>query len=674
MTIESLNPHHLQKLTDDKLFDFKSSNELLSATTCTGQSNAVTALRSALSIPGQGFHIIAVGKEGTARLECIYSVVKELETPNQINVDRVLLPVRGRYGAYEETQLKSGGAHYFITACRSIIKAAIEAKPESRALELKTLLEKYAGRPLLSNYLQWLDDVTALVLDEVQLENKIAKAQNIELQGMLPVLLHSNQQQNRICLMDPLPDPSSLLGAAVVDSESGCMTIHGGTLIQASTGFLIIDGSRLASNKAHWQLLRGILKTGLIPLNAIPSTKSVQAGSQGRDINLSGVIRLTCKVILLCDSSTLDALNDADPEIENIFSSIVEFESEMERSDQTVIAVARLISGLVQKYGCLPLDAKAMATMIDVSARLTDCQHRLTLNRAVLSKYLREASMLANQAGNEIISRRQIKNVIARDRDRLIVDRRDALQAIIVNETRVELTGKVIGQINGLTIVGTGVQSYLEPSRITATVRAGEGAVVDIEREVNLGGSIHSKGVMILTSLLASRYSRHNPLSLIATLVFEQSYSDVDGDSASAAEIMAILSAVTEIPIKQNLAITGSIDQRGQILCVGDINNKIEGYYRLVQMYGDVRGAGVVIPTGNMRDLMLHDELVADVAGGRFNIYAVSMLDELIELYTGMQAGIEDENHEFPAGSFNAHVYASLKQFAEEKKEDHKDS
>ncbi len=674
MTIESLKAHQLQKLTDDKLLDCKSSTDLLPAIACAGQGEAVSVLRSALSIPGQGFHIIVVGKEGTARLECIYTVVKELESSSQVNVDRVLLPVRGRYGAYEETQLKPGGAHYFITACRSIIKAAIEAKPESRALELKTLLEKYAGRPLLSNYLQWLDDVTALVLDEVQLENKITNVQIIELQGMLPVLLHSNQQQNRICLMDPLPDPSSLLGTAVVDSESGRMTMHCGTLIQASAGFLIIDGSRLASNKSHWQLLRGILKTGLIPLSAIPSTKTAQAGSQGRNLNLSGVVRLTCKVILLCDSSTLDALNDADPEIENIFSSVVEFESEMERSDETVITAARLISGLVQKHGCLPLDAKAMATMIDASARLTDCQHRLTLNRAVLSKYLREASMAANQAGNEIISRRQIKSVIARDRDRLIVDRRDALQAIIVDETRVELTGKVIGQINGLTIVGTGVQSYLEPSRITATVRAGEGAVVDIEREVNLGGSIHSKGVMILTSLLASRYSRHSPLSLIATLVFEQSYSDVDGDSASAAEMMAILSAVAEIPIKQDLAITGSIDQRGQILCVGDINNKIEGYYRLIQLHGDVRGAGVVIPAGNMRDLMLHDELVVDVASGRFSIYAVSTLDELIELFTGMQAGIENEMHEFPAGSFNAQVCASLKQFSDEKKEDHKDS
>ncbi|MFW2439195.1 MAG: AAA family ATPase [Arenicellales bacterium] len=671
MTSGKVSSEQLRQLTDDSLFNFKTSTELTPASACAGQDRAISVLRSALSIPGLGYHVIALGKEGTARLECIYSVVKELESTRSDNVDRVLLPVSGRHMAFEEIQLQPGGARLLIMACRNLVEATINGKSERREFELKTLLEKFADHHLLSGYLQSLDDATSSVLVDTRSEVDIDNAEIRELQGMIPVLLYSGRQQDRVCLMDSFPDPSSLLGTVSVDPESGCVVINEGTLIQASAGFLIVDGRRLLANKAHWQLLREILKTGMIPLCEIPPA---QTGQGGTNINLNGAIRLTCRMILLCDSAVMDALHDTDHEIENVFSDVAEFESEMERNDETCIISARLIASLIQKYKCLPLDPPAMAAMIDASARFTDCQHRLTLNRAGLSKYLREASLQAKQAGDEIITRQQIKSVIAQNRDRVMTDRRDALQAIIYGETQVKLTGKAVGQINGLTIVGTGMQSYLEPSRITATVRAGEGTVVDIEREVNLGGSIHSKGVMILTSLLAARYSRHVPLSLVATLVFEQSYSEVDGDSASAAEMVAILSAVTEIPIRQELAITGSIDQRGQILCVGDINSKIEGYYRLIQLHGNVPGAGVVIPASNMRDLMLDDDVVQAVADGRFTIYAVATLDDLIELFSGMPAGAEDDSHEFPAGSFNAQVHASLKQFSEEKKEEHKET
>jgi predicted ATP-dependent protease len=671
MTIDKLVPEQLRKLTDESLFEFKSSNEQTTDKVAyAGQDRAVMVLRSALSVPGQGYHVIALGKEDTARLECIYTVVKELDTSSPAGVDRVLLPVRDRQTAFEEIQLKPGGASFLISACRTIIKASLNSKLESRRLELKTLLEKYAGRPRLLSYLQWLDDVSSTVQAELQDETDVNSTDVRELQAMLPVLLHHGRQQGRACLLDPFPDPSSLLGTAYIDRESGRLVINSGSLIQASAGFLIIDGRRLAVNRAHWRLLREILKTGMIPLSSIPF---VQAGVAGNSINLNGFIRLTARVILLCDNTVMDALFEADPEIENVFSVVAEFDSEMKRNDENSVAAARVISSLIRKHECLPLDPAAMAAMVDVSARMTDCQHRLTLSRAGLSKYLREASMLAMQSGDEIITRQQIKNIITQSKERVIADRRDALEAIIVGETQVELTGKVVGQINGLTIVGTGVQSYLEPSRITATVRAGEGAVVDIEREVHLGGSIHSKGVLILTSLLAARYSRHLPFSLIATLVFEQSYSDVDGDSASAAEMMAILSSVTEIPIKQNLAITGSIDQRGQILCVGDINTKIEGYFRFIKQHSNAQSAGVVIPVTNLRDLMLDDDVVEAVAEGSFSIYAVSTLDDLIELFADMKAGEEDDNHEFPADSFNSRVHASLKQFSEEKKDDHKE-
>jgi predicted ATP-dependent protease len=446
--------------------------------------------------------------------------------------------------------------------------------------------------------------------------------------------------------------------------------INAGSLIQASGGYLILDALRFIEDPQHWRILRDVLKNGLIPLQAIQSVASSQGGGS---LPLNGNIPLTCRVILICDSSTFEQFLSLEPDPEALFPVVAEFESELERNDQNSQVIASTIAALISQYRCLPLDAEAMALMIDSAARYTGTQHRLTLSRTGLSRLLREASLLANNSGEAVITRNHIRTTIEQARQRLLIDRRDAVQAILQGEMQIELTGKVVGQINGLTMVGAGIQSYLEPARITATVRPGDGAVVDIEREVNLGGSIHSKGVLILSSLLAARYSPHAPLSLIASLVFEQSYAYVDGDSASAAEMMAILSAISCVPLKQSIAMTGSIDQRGQILCVGDINKKIEGFYRLCQQHGSVADAGVVIPRTNLRDLMLDDDVIQAVNDGHFTIYAVTTIDDVIEIFTAMEAGLEGDDHQFPTGSFNALMHDSLKQFAEENKHDHKD-
>jgi lon-related putative ATP-dependent protease len=513
--------------------------------------------------------------------------------------------------------------------------------------------------------MHWLDEFSLLLL-----AGENSDFEYRELQQMIPLFLHSGSQDSRAILRDPFIDTASLLGTLTTDQESGRRIINAGSLIQASGGFLIIDGQRLSEDLTLWRILRDILKCGLIPLNAMTSVSSSQAGGS---LPINGNIQLTCRVIVLCESSVFEQLQALESDIDSLFPAIAEFETEMERNNENTRAAARIISALIKQYHCLPLDKLAMAAMLDRAVRFSGSRDHITLSRHRLSRLLREASLLASMSGESIITRSHIEAVIQQSRTRVLTDQRDATQSIINGETQVELTGKVIGQINGLTMVGSGEQSYLEPARLTATVRAGDGAVVDIEREVNLGGSIHSKGVLILTSLLASRYSRHVPLSMIASLVFEQSYAYVDGDSASAAEMMVILSAITEIPIKQNLAITGSIDQRGQILCIGDINRKIEGYYRLCLHHGGLEDAGVVIPKTNLRDLMLDDDVVQAVADGHFTISAVSTLDDVIELFTDMDSGSEDDKREFPVGSFNALVQDSLKQFAEENKHDHKD-
>ena len=667
MTIEKLTPGQLHLLTGNMLFEFTSSAELTPAKPCSGQDRAVAALKTALTMPGPGYHVMVIGGEGTGRLDCLYSVLNDCapSSAEMENPDRLLLPIRGRVNHYEEIQLQSGHAQTLINFCQQVAMATINRDPDLQSLMIQELRSGFSELPLLSAYIDWLDDISLLLL-----AGENSDFEYRELQRMIPLLLHAGGRTGAAIIRDVFPDAASLLGTLSTDPVSGRTVINSGSLIQASGGYLIIDALQFIEDPQHWRTLRDVLKNGLIPLQAMQSVSSSQGGGS---LPLNGNIPLTCRIILICDSSTFEQFQALEPDPEKLFPVFAEFESEIERNDQNIQVIANTIAALIRQYRCLPLDKQAMALMIDAAARFTGTQHRLTLSRTGLSRLLREASLLANECGEGVITSNRIKTIIDQGRQRLLIDRRDAIQAILHGEMQIELAGRVVGQINGLTMVGAGVQSYLEPARITATVRPGDGAVIDIEREVNLGGSIHSKGVLILSSLLASRYSPHAPLSLIASLVFEQSYAYVDGDSASAAEMMAILSAISGVPLLQSLAMTGSIDQRGQILCVGDINKKIEGFYRLCQQQGSVIDAGVVIPRTNLRDLMLDDDIVQAVDDGHFCIHAVTTIDDVIELFTAMEAGIEDANHEFPAGSFNALMHDSLKQFAEENKHDHKD-
>ena len=667
MTIEKLTPGQLHMVTDKMLFEFSNSAELTPAKPCTGQARAVAALKTALAVPGSDYHVMVIGGEGTGRLDCLYSVLNDYApaSADTENPDRLLLPIRGNVNQYEEIQLQNGHAETLINFCQQVAIATINRDPDQQSLMIQELRAGFTELPLLSVYIDWLDDFSLLLL-----AGENSEFDYRELQKMIPVLLHVGGRAGTAIIRDVFSDTASLMGTLSADSVSGRTVINAGSLIQASGGYLIIEALRFIEDPQQWRILRDILKNGLIPLQAIQSVSSSQGGGS---LPLNGYIPLTCRVILICDSSVIEQFQVLEPDPEKLFPVIAEFESEIERNDQNTQLIANTVAALTRQYCCLPLDNQAMALMIDTAARFSGTQHRLTLSRTGLSRLLREASLLANVSGDGVITDKHIRTIIDQGRQRLLIDRRDAVQAILHGEMQIELTGKVIGQINGLTMVGAGMQSYLEPARITATVRPGDGAVVDIEREVNLGGSIHSKGVLILSSLLASRYSPHAPLSLIASLVFEQSYAYVDGDSASAAEMMAILSAISGVPLLQSLAMTGSIDQRGQILCVGDINKKIEGFYRLCQQHGSVANAGVVIPRTNRRDLMLDDDVVQAVNDGHFTIHAVTTIDDVIELFTGMAAGTEDADHEFPEGSFNALMHDSLKQFAEENKHDHKD-
>ena len=308
----------------------------------------------------------------------------------------------------------------------------------------------------------------------------------------------------------------------------------------------------------------------------------------------------------------------------------------------------------------MPVHRSGVARLVEQAARLAEDAGRLSLNTRALSDLMREADHFARAAQAESCERSHIETALAARARRHNRYPSRVLESILEGTTLISTMGERAGQINGLVVVELAGQHFGHPVRITATVRLGEGDVVDIERETELGGAIHSKGVLILSAFLAARYARHQPLSLSASLVFEQSYAQVEGDSASLAELCALLSALTQIPIRQCFAITGSVNQFGEVQVIGGVNEKIEGFFDLCRARGLDGSHGVIIPAASVRHLMLREEIVAAAAAGQFHLHAVTTVDEAMAVLTGVEPGEPDAKGVIPKGTLNHRIAAVL--------------
>ena len=664
--ITKLTPPQLRIVTNASELGFTTTDDLIPGLPCLGQERAVEALRAGLSIPGPGFHILALGAEGIGRTDCILSVLGEFTPSSDATSDRCLLPVPGQYGTFVELDLPPGRGQVLIEGCAEVVRAVQTGDGAGREQCLANLKASFADDSALDEFFSILAEESALLLagDGSQADIK-------PLLQKFPQCIVQGETQGIPFQIDRSPDPASLLGSCMIDPETGKLLVNAGSLVQASGGCLLINGRLLAENIAWWRTLRDVLRTGYLPLSTLQPVQPMQYTAP---MSLSGYLPLTTKVILLCDLFVLDRLQEIEPDMERIFPVIAEFDTRVRRTPRSIVDSANIMAASIRTHGCLPFSREAMAAMLDISSRIAGARDRLSLYRSALSNLLREASHIAHLRGHEIVTAAEVEAVIEQRKKRVEIAKQESIQAILTRETLVELSGVATGQVNGLTVVGSGVQAYVEPARITAAVRAGEGSIIDIERETDLGGSIHSKGVLILAGLLGSRYARHEPLSLIASLVVEQNYSELDGDSASLAEMLALLSAIASIPVNQSIAVTGSIDQRGQIQCIGDVVMKIEGFFDLCQQAGLDGRHGVVIPSGNTNDLVLDKNVVEAVEHGLFSVYAVRELDQAIELMTAMPAGSADEQGRFPPDSFNHAVSAAVHRYAEEKKQqEHKE-
>ncbi|KPK06529.1 MAG: ATP-dependent protease [Anaerolineae bacterium SG8_19] len=437
--------------------------------------------------------------------------------------------------------------------------------------------------------------------------------------------------------------------------------IKGGAFHQANGGYLMLDAHKVLAQPYAWEALKRALRADEICIESVGQLYGMVS-----TIALEPEpIPLDIKIVLLGDRMLYYLLCEYDPDFNELFKVVVDFEEEMDRSPENNMLYARLIGTLARKEELRHFDRSAVARVIDHSARIVEDSEKLSTRMQGIADLLREADYWAGEAGHQVVTAADVQQAIEAQIYRASRIRERAYEAIERGTILIDTTGARVGQVNGLSVISLGQFSFGRPSRITATVRLGRGKVVDIEREVELGGPLHSKGVLILSGFLSARYVPNQPLSLAASLVFEQSYSGVDGDSASSAELYALLSALAEVPLKQSLAVTGSVNQYGQVQAIGGVNEKVEGFFDVCRAGGLTGEQGVLIPAANVIHLMLRPDVVETVEAGQFHIFAVETIDQGLEILTGLPAGERDEQGNFPEGSLNRQVETRLAAMAE---------
>jgi lon-related putative ATP-dependent protease len=474
--------------------------------------------------------------------------------------------------------------------------------------------------------------------------------------GVNLIVDHSGSEGAPVVFEDHPTYPSLVGRIEHVSSFGALLTdfhlIRAGALHRANGGYLLIDARKILVQPFAWEALKRALKAREIDVRSLAQEYSLVS-----TVSLEPErIPLDVKVVIVGDRLFYYLLQAYDPEFSELFKVAADFEDQMARSDENVRSLAQLIGTIATREELMPFDRGAVARVVEESARYAGDAEMLSAQIRRLADVMREAHYWAQQNGNDVIDAGDVQRAIDA-RTRRASRLRDRLQREVLRGTiRIETDGEVVGQVNGLSVIQLGEEMFGRPTRISARIALGSGEVIDIEREVKLGGPIHSKGVLILSSFLASRYSAEQPLSLSASLVFEQSYGPVEGDSASAGELCALLSALADVPIKQSLAITGSVDQHGRIQAIGGVNEKVEGFFDICRERGLTGDQGVLIPASNVKHLMLRRDVVEAVEAGQFQLYALETIDECMGLLTGIEAGIADAEGRFPEETLNRRI------------------
>jgi len=530
---------------------------------------------------------------------------------------------------------------------------------------MQELKEKFGYKGKLGN---WFDALQEDIISNFSIFVAAARDDSGNEQDFgrydLNIFVTNNPEDGAPVVWETNPSYYNMAGKIEYESRQGVLAtdfrkIIAGTIQKANGGYLILQAEELLRNFMSWETLKRVIRTQQIRVENL--------GEQLGIIPVSSLrpepIDIKLKVILIGSRLLYHLLNIYDPEFQKLFKIKADFDVDMPRDLENEKQMALFVGGFVQKEGLKHFSADALAELIEWSSRLAGHSKKMSTQFNKICEVIVEASAWAKDA--EIVEREHVIKALQEKKFRANLVEERVFSAFRDGTIKIQTDGEVVGQINGLTVVDMGDYSFGHPVRITANTYMGSEGVVNIEREVKMTGPIHNKGLMILESYLGQKYAQDFPLSLSARITFEQTYSGIEGDSASSTELYCLLSSLSEVPLKQGIAVTGSVDQHGNVQPIGGVNEKIEGFFKYCMATGLTGEQGVIIPQQNIQHLMLDHEVVEAVASGKFHIWAVKNIDEGIELLTGVEAGIPDGNGCFPSESIHGKVMVKLRGWME---------
>ncbi len=528
-----------------------------------------------------------------------------------------------------------------------------------------------------SKVFKYLNEVEKDIIDNFQ--DFIAKDYEQQYQGKNPffeyfkpsfkrysvnvLVAHENGEETPI-VYEQNPTYQNLVGRIEHTSQMGTLMtdftlIKPGAFHSANGGYLILDVRKLLMQPYAWEGLKRVIRSESIKIESIQELLSLTT-----TVTLEPEeIPLDVKVVLIGERIFYYLLSQYDPDFSELFKIVADFEEDIDKTEDNMHLYARLIASIAKNCNLRALDRSAVAGVIDESCRRSRDSQKLSIHMQSVTDLLKEADFFADKKGSDVITSDDIKQAVKEQEYRGGRIKERLYESIQKQIKLINITGKKIGEINALTVMMLGQVSFGSPSKITATVRLGEGKVIDVEREVKFGGPIHSKGVMILSGFLGENFGKKVKLGITANLVFEQSYGGVEGDSASMAELCALLSSIAEKPLRQDLAITGSVNQKGEAQAIGGVNEKIEGFFEICRREGLTGDQGVIIPVSNVQHLMLNDEVLEAIKNNKFSIYPVKNVSEALELLSGYPLGTRNTKGNYKRGTLGYYIDKNINNY-----------
>ena len=653
---------------DEVRFDFalatiQRCKGLGSSEVVVGQPRALRSLELGLSIPKSGYNIFVSGDSGSGRHKAVQHTIASMEGDTSLLRDILYVYNFGQPDSPMLLSLTPGDGQHLVDALFSFTQdllALIEEREEflPRALALVDHLEHTVSFAQHAEYFNGLKgEMTRLSKQIDHLDEEAVKSGGLATKYLANLVVNHAHTTQRPLIIEGHPSHTNLFGSIDAKEKHAHLGLHAGSLLAASGGYIVIDAEDLLAESGLWEALKRYIDANALAIEGGVNPRGEIKGSPIRP----QMAALPVKVILIGSEETYDVLSDEDDRFLSLFKVSAQFDYQMEKSDQTI---AQTIANLLRYQGehnLLEITDSALGELLRYSAWYAESRDHLSTHFSVLYDLLEEANWWAKSHNKRSIDGQVILQVNdERDYAASISESR-INEEIKSGEMIISLSGTRVGVVNGLAVMDRGAVSFGTPTVISCTVAPGSEGIVNIEHEAGLSGEIHDKGLLILEGYLRKHYARNFPLSIYAGIAFEQSYAEVDGDSASSSELYALLSAIGELPVRQDIAVTGSVNQMGMIQPVGGINEKIEGFFRTCTTTGLTGYQGVIIPIQNVRNLILSTQVIEAIEARRFFIWAIKTIDEGMALLTDRPAGIRNAKGNYPPDNFNHAIEQRLK-------------